>query len=170
MQYAVPMTDEPLVSVSELAVWVREDISEDDDYANLIVRAATVAVTSYADMDPAWTLETAPSRIKNIVAQIAKRNWINSSRLTREGSIGPIGGDAYVAEMAAGMDLTDYEMSEIARLSSGGSPPGSGNMSIVTFTTGRGAPYGGLRLQDSRGSGIAFLDYEKDPYYFPTVD
>lgn len=170
MQYAVPMTDEPLVSISELAVWVQEDIPEDDEYANLVVRAATVAVTSYADMDPAWTLGTAPSRIRNIVAQIAKRNWINPTRLTREGSIGPIGGDAYVAAMAAGMDLTDYEMAEIARLSSGGSPPGSGNMSILTFTTGRGTPQGPLYLQDNRGSGIVFLDREKDPYYFPTVD
>lgn len=169
MQYDVPMTVEPLVSVSELAVWVQEDIPEGDEYANLVVKAATVAVTSYADMDPAWSLETAPDRIKNIVAQIAKRNWINPSRLTREGSIGPIGGDAYVAAMAAGMDLTDYEMSEISRLAEGPTP-GAGNLSILTFTTGRGVHRDPLYLQDNRGSTIPFLDHGKDPYYFPTVD
>lgn len=163
-------TIEPLVTVGELAVWVQEDISEDDEYANLIVRAATVAVTSYADMDEPWTPATAPARIKNIVAGIAKRNWINPSRLTKEGSIGPIGGDSYVAAMAAGMELTDYEMSEIARLSSG-STPGTGNMSILTFTTGRGhREQDDLYLYDNPLSPIIFLNRQKDPYYFPVKD
>lgn len=169
------MTVEPFVPVSVLAVWVQEEIAEDDAYANMILAAATVAVLSYADMEPgeegSWDASTAPSRIKDIVAGIAKRNWINPSRLTREGSIGPIGGDSYVAAMAAGMELTDYEMSEIARLSTGATP-GAGSLSILTFTTGRGYPNRDepMYLHDSAGVGIPYLDRSQDPYYFPTVD
>lgn len=169
------MVVEPLVPVSVLAVWVQEEIAEDDDYANMILQAATVAVLSYADMEPgeegSWDRTTAPNRIKDIVAGIAKRNWINPSRLTKEGNIGPIGGDSYVAAMAAGMELTDYEMSEIARLSTG-TVPGAGTLSILTFTTSRGLPERDepMYLHDSSGVGIPYLDRSRAPYYFPTKD
>lgn len=164
------MVTEPLVSVATLAVWVQEDIPLDDEYAQTVVMAATVAVLSYADKEDEWTVATAPNRIKDIVAGVAKRNWLNPNRLLREGSIGPIGGDSYVAAMAAGMDLTDYEMSEIARLSTG-SAPGAGTLGVLQFTTGRGTVEPDeLYLYDNAESPLIFASRTKDPYYFPTKD
>ena len=56
-------------------------------------------------------------RTARIVAQVAKRAYKNPDQITREGNVGPLGGDTYAAAYAAGLTLTEEERAEIARIS-----------------------------------------------------
>jgi hypothetical protein len=68
---------DPWITVPELSVWARETISPTDEFAQMIVRAATIVVSSATRRDPAFTIADAPDRLKVIVAQVAVRSYKN---------------------------------------------------------------------------------------------
>lgn len=110
---------DPWVTVGELAVWAQRPIPPGDEYAALVLNASTILVswaTGYHGTEHEFTTATAPERLKIIVAQIAKRNYLNPTQITREGNVGPLGGDTYAAAFAAGMDLSEEEEAEIAKI------------------------------------------------------
>lgn len=129
---------DPWITVDELSVWVQEDIPPTDAYAQLVVKASTILVshaTGYHGTDREFTTATAPDRLKIVVAQVAKRNWLNPTQITREGNVGPLGGDTYAEAMAAGMSLTDEESAVVAKVAREfyeGAGTG-GRLSVVRF-------------------------------------
>lgn len=164
----------PLISVPELEHWVQEEPGAltDDPWAEIICKAATVAVNDYAfgsDDTRWWLPDDVPLRVLHIVAQIAKRNWINPNRLSHEGGIGPLQADTYVLAMAAGFELTEYEQQEISRIAAN-EGISRGGLSILQFSTGRGTTNEEIYVNDEDGSALILLSGENDPYYVPTAD
>lgn len=151
----------PWVTIPELAVWVQQPIPPEDPFADLVLQASTLLVstaTGYHDTEHEFTPASAPPRLRVIVAQVAKRNYLNPTQVTREGSIGPIGGDTYAAAFAAGMSLTEEEEAQIARIArdavEGPASDTSGHLRIFTFNVAHN-PVGrraGTHLPDSSGS------------------
>lgn len=153
---------DPWVTTDELSVWVQRPVAPGDEYAALVLKASTILVswaTGYDGTEHEFTALTAPDRLKIIVAQIAKRNYLNPTQITREGSIGPIGGDTYAAAFAAGMELTEEEEAEIAKIARKAiEGPGAGDDSnylhVVGFNVAHN-PVGrrsGTHIPDSSGS------------------
>lgn len=151
----------PWVTIPELAVWVQQPIPPADPFADLVLQASTLVVstaTGYHGTKHEFTPATAPPRLRVIVAQVAKRNYLNPNQVTHEGSIGPIGGDTYAAAFAAGMTLTEAEEAQIAKIAreaiEGPSGDTTGQLHIITFNVAHN-PRGrraGTHLPDSSGS------------------
>lgn len=148
----------PWVTVPELAVWTREAIDPEDPWANLVVRAATIKVSDATEKDPAYTVDTAPNGLKVIVAQLAMRTYKNPDQIIREGSIGPIGGDAYAQAYAAGLSLTEEELLEVGRLTRrDGGRTGKG-IKVLGFRVPHNGRYGrdGTYAPDTPAPGLGF--------------
>lgn len=175
-----PMPDlysPPWIDLEEFGLWCQKTIPANDPRALLVLRATAVLINSKAGRDgsveaPLWTSETAPDRVKLIYAQVAKRNYLNANQVIREGNIGPIGGDTYVAAFAAGMELTEYETAEIQELSGEVSAGGGGELNILTFSTGRGRGaqtawfLGGVQ---PGADPVLMFTAAGEPYYFPVI-
>ncbi|MDQ3275340.1 MAG: hypothetical protein M3Q39_10020 [Actinomycetota bacterium] len=163
----------PWITLEEFALWCKRKIAANDERANLILRATIILINDTAGLydTAAWTADTAPDRVKLIYIGVAKRNYLNPNQVIREGSIGPIGGDAYAESFAAGMDLTDYEITELQRLAGVVNTSGQGDITVISFTTGRGRRGGNAYfLGDKPGSDpILMFTATGDPYYFPVV-
>jgi len=152
---------DPWITVPELAIWAREEIDPADEFASMVVKAATIVVseaTGYHDTDREFTIVTAPDRLKVIVAQVAKRSYLNPDQIVREGNIGPIGGDAYAAAYAAGLSLTDEELAEVQRVvRRTGGRTGKG-LKVLGFRVAHNGRYGrdGTYAPDTPAPGAAF--------------
>ena len=109
---------DPWITIDELSVWTQENIAPEDPFATTILKAATIVVSSatgYHETEHEFTPTTAPDRLKVVVAQVAKRNYLNPTQIRTEGSIGPLGGDTYAEAYAAGMTLTEEEQAVVAK-------------------------------------------------------
>lgn len=162
----------PILDVADLAVWARQEIAPDDAYANLIVNAVSVLINARAGRSGSdtWTKANAPARIKDIAGVIARRNWLNPTQVTHEGSIGPIGGDTYIKDFAAGLSLTEAEEQEILRLAGlQEESSGAGILGTMSFHTGQGRRDEVIYLPDTGGSDwmIPFVDTSQDTFYRP---
>lgn len=149
---------EPWITVGELSVWTRTQISPDDPFALLVLEAATILVnsaTGYAGTEDEFTVATAPGMLKIIVGQVAKRNYLNPDQVVREGNVGPLGGDTYAQAYAAGMTLTEEERAEIARIAREAVEGGGrkGGLSVIGYSVAHNSVgRRGTFLPDSSGS------------------
>lgn len=157
--YDAPTVVAPLlVSVGELRVWARDpDIAEDDAFANEILYAASEAVRAAA-RQPTWDINSAPPRARQICAHLAARSYLNPDSVNREGSLGPIGGDSRVEEMAIALHLTEREMLELEGMRPTGS---SGKGLWVQPISMPGSELRDVYLRDDSGSDWAI------PYLHP---
>lgn len=151
---------EPWVTIDELRVWTQRPISDDDEYADVVLRAATILVSTETGLhgtEDEFTIETAPPRLKVLTAQVAKRAYLNPQQITRDGNIGPIGGDTYAEAMAAGMELTETEEAVVAKVMTS-TPLGSGGGISIIPLAPRAATDRDYRVPDSSGSDWNMID------------
>lgn len=125
-----------LVSISQLAVWTREDIEPDDPFALMVLDEATALVVDYCGR-PDWedAPGTAPRLARRICLIVAGRTYLNPDMEVATGT-GPISSRVR-DEAAAGMQLTESEMEQLDTIPA---PPGdTGYKGLFTITTTRGA-------------------------------
>ena len=152
---------DPWITLNELAVWARRPIAPGDEFAAAVLEASTLVVswaTGYHGTTQQFTSATAPDRLKVIVAQVAKRNYLNPDQVTREGNVGPLGGDTYAEAFAAGMALTETEEAEIAKIArlavEGSAASSTGDFGVLRIIPAHhaGRPSHGVFLPDASGS------------------
>lgn len=148
---------EPWVTIEELRVWTRKPgIPAEDPFALTVLKAATIVVSEetglHYDDERRFTKASAPDRLKIIVAQVAKRAYLNPDQIRTEGAIGPLGGDTYAEAYAAGLELTEAEEETIAKVMEGfGAEPPANTLQVVRV--GPMTPQrGGVYVPDSSGS------------------
>ena len=124
----------PLLTVAQLAVWAQRDIDDDDEFAIVVINAASLVVAEKAwhtdwleIIAPALARVPAPARAVLIAIQLAKRTFMNPHAIVGEGAIGPIGGDRIVEDFARTLELTLVEITELEDLRPGASQFSSGN-------------------------------------------
>lgn len=171
-----------LVSVSDFSLWAegsRSAIAADDERAlDLLDRASTLVMEEAREAGlpktvADWDEVTAPGRAKIVVANVARRVWVNPDQeLASNIAGGP--SSRVTDDAAAGMTLTDSEKAMIAGvvkviLDSTADP----DWGVWTLSTSRGAVESTIYLPDSSSpysDPIVFLDPWQDPYYTPTRD
>jgi hypothetical protein len=155
-----------LVSVSELAVWCRQDIDSGDQFALTVLEAASLLVRDAAG-HPEWTAATAPARAKLICALVAKRTYTNPDQEIAT-SVGPIS-SRVLDEAAAGMKLTEQEITELAAI--GAETPGgtAKKAGLWAYSTVAKADQPVMYLYTEPGSDwpIPYLDTALDGYAAP---
>lgn len=115
----------PLLAVSELAVWARQEIADDDAFALAVIDAASLK-TRTAAKQPTWDVATIPAEARLVCIQLAKRTFLNPDAVVSEGGIGPIGGDRYVEDFARTLEFTDAELATLADASGSAAAAGNG--------------------------------------------
>lgn len=108
----------PLLSAATLGLLVEEATLENPDYGDYCIQAASVLVADAAG-HPDWigiapdgttmTPVVAPRRAVMIAEQLAKRSYLNPNAVTREGNVGPIGGDTTIEDFARTFEFTPLE-------------------------------------------------------------
>lgn len=140
-----------LLTLAEFSVWLTED-PENEDLANLMIEAASEAVMSAA-RQPTWTasgLTAAPVRARHIAAHLAVRSYKNLDSVQAEGTVGPIGGDRIVEELAKALHLTDAERAELEAMAPVSA--GAGSLWILPTASGTASTDGDVYLADNSGS------------------
>lgn len=127
-----------MIDVTDLADWIEGGIPADRvDFAEVNVAAAALIVAETAG-HPEWNdLTPAPSRVRLIAIQLAKRSFLNPTAVVRS-NVGPLG-ESIVEEYARTLELTDAEEAYLLGLTPGGAGGGTGGGSLFVVNMG-GAP------------------------------
>lgn len=149
---------DPWITVAELAVWVREPIPPGDEFAQMVIKAATIKVSDACDMATPFHAGNAPDSLRVIVGQVAKRAYKNPDQIVQDGSIGPIGGDRYAQAYAAGLSLTEEEEAEVQRIARRSSGRTGKGIKILGFRVPHHGTYGrtGTYVPDRPAPGLGF--------------
>jgi hypothetical protein len=162
-----------MITTAELATWcqLEEAAVAADDYALMVIEYASELCRSAAGR-PDWdTPATTPVPAKLICLVVARRTYLNPDQEIAQAVAG--GPSVRMLDAAGmGMALTDDERAELERLGAidNPNPSPAGDLWVLPLT--RGTVEKSLYLADNSGSDwlIPFLDPDKDPYYFPTLE
>ena len=153
----------PLLTAATLGLLADEQPDlENAAYGTYCIQAASVLVADAAG-HPDWIGVSAsggdmipvaaPRRAVMIAEQLAKRSYLNPNAVTREGNVGPIGGDTTIEDFARTFEFTPLEAAYLAEQKA---------LSPLVATT---------------GTGLWVLNIEVRPYpqdwatiYLPDVD
>lgn len=139
-----------LVNVTELAIWTRQEIDPDDEFALMVLELASELVIDYCKQ-PTWedTPADAPRTARRICLIVAGRTFTNPDQEISS-SIGPISSRVR-DEVAAGMTLTEAEQDELDALKGSGTD-GVNGLWVLTTTRGSDRAYEPVLLYDDSGS------------------
>lgn len=172
-------TTPTLVSISELSTICRTTIAADDPFALMVVDLASDLVRDEA-RHPEWvgsggdgvTTVDVPFKARLICLLVAKRAYQNPKMITAEGGVGPIGGDTFAEDFAAGLTLTGVEKAELQRMRGDGGSGDPNGMWALTNTTGMDEVTTGYVFDDSGSDwAIPYIDFPStDAMTDPTTD
>lgn len=146
----------PLAEVSDLAVWVEQEIPVGDLRAVAVLTAASNLVR--AEARQTWDTALPPDEVVDVVVQAAARVWLNPSGAT-SWTKGPFS-ERYPEAAALGMYLTPAEQATLGRYRTSPGVPGLG-----TIRTTRGDAWYRQTLYVPTGpppSGYDFPWYDAD--------
>lgn len=162
-----------LITIQDLNGWIPgREIEPDDTLATNVISAASLVVSETA-RHPEWTrtgATAAPARAKLICVLLAKRTYLNPNAVVREGSIGPIGGDAYVEDLVRTMELTEAEIATLQGFIGDGTGSTVGGLWVQPTTRGE-LETGDVFIPDSGGSDwmIPYGDASEEFWFSPPV-
>jgi hypothetical protein len=170
-----------LLTLRELEIWSRTEITtENGDLANMLIDAVTQRVLFECGNPDGWNELTTPAVVRSVVIPLASRSFRNIDSIAAEGSIGPIGGDRFVEDMARALELTQAEL-DILHNAPGALPTAtSGGRLWVLGTEDVEEPSPIIYMFDAPGPAmvlvgdnaganwaIPMIDVDQDPFYKP---
>lgn len=156
-----------LVTLAELGVICKKEIAPDDAFALMMVDLASDLVRDEARHfewvgsggDGVTTVDV-PFKAKMICLLVAKRAYQNPKMVKSEGGVGPLGGDTFADDFAAGLTLTDAETAELQKMRGDGGSGDPNGMWILTNTTGLPETNTGYVFDDSGSDwAIPYIDF-----------
>jgi hypothetical protein len=142
-----------LETLAHLALWTDKDPAEveADPRAQFIMEKADELVISAAGIPATWTTDATlvPARARTISLLVAARTYTNWRSIVAQG-VGPIS-ETMLAEMAAAMQLTEAEASELEQMRQEAGDS-FGGLWTITTTRGEEPKIDQIALPDSSGS------------------
>lgn len=163
MTEPAPLPTDPLLTAERLGGWAQESPLTDPAWASIVIDAVSTALRDVGNAY--WTLETLPTRVRDIGYFVARNYYLNPD-LIRQESVGPLQ-ETRDNKVLQGIEFTDSQRAEIIRLAGAEVTGPVDGLWAMSFTrgpveTGQRNSAGNVVIWDTRGGWpIEYLDGEE---------